>query len=623
MMNIQPFRQRNNSISFAPINTAPNTSININNIKVITSPQIQPNTGVMKRLQSPTPISRINASHYRNGVGHQNGIGHINTFTSYNGSKLLGNTNYMNKTFNQQNSIINLAKSQKIANGGLNNITVKQTTIKPVNQINMNGIISNQNIVNLINNSANKPINKIPPNTIINSHIPINKIPPNTIINTNMPINKIPPNTIINSHIPINKIPPNNIINTNVPTNKIPPNTIINNNLTNISMNPNLINNTFKIPINNIVNNQNIIKNNMQVNPNEITSHIIPNKSINMISQINPINRANTLKISSAKNLTSFILNTNPVISGRGGVMPGGSILPPQNISSNNLLTLNMREPSERINLTEFKLVKEIGKGTFGRIYKVIWLMNNKIYALKKEVLKDIEGVKVREHRNETIRNFIKRTNCKGIVNLYGNLTIQNGPEFHYYELMELCERDFEQEIKLRSVNFNYYSEQELYNVMYQLIITLSFLQKNHITHRDIKPQNILISNGIYKLCDFGDIRLMQREGIVVQRVRGSELYMSPILFNGLRTKQLQVRHNTYKSDVFSLGMCFLLAACLSYDGLVEIRELLDMNQKLLIINKYLSRRYSQKLIRVIGLMLETEETNRPDFINLENALVN
>ena len=158
-------------------------------------------------------------------------------------------------------------------------------------------------------------------------------------------------------------------------------------------------------------------------------------------------------------------------------------------------------------------------------------------------------------------------------------------------------------------------------NVILQLVTTLSFLQKNHITHRDIKPQNILILNGIYKLCDFGDIRVMERDGIVVQRVRGSELYMSPILFNGLRSKAIQVRHNTYKSDVFSLGMCIFLAACISYDGLVEIRELSDSNQKLFIINKYLSLRYSPRIIKIIHLMLQTEEIDRPDFILLESII--
>ena len=587
----KPYIKRNNSITFAPINLVPNSSINSNSIRVITSSKILPNSRALKRVQSPTPLNRINVGNFRNGVNNQNGIGQINPFISYDGTKILGNANYMNRTFAQQNQIINLTKSQQLVNGGINNILVNQTTIKPVktninnqNQINMNGAISNQNIINLINNNANIPIKKIPPNNIINN-------------NVNMAIKKINPNNIIN------------------------------NNQTHITMNSNLINNTLKVPLNNIIVNPNIIKNNIQnpniiqnmkMNPQITNGHTYPNNKINAINKINPINQINQINPINQFNTPQKISLPN-----LNSLIPGRTLFPPQNVPISNILPPNMREPNEGINLTEFKVVKEIGQGTFGRIYKVIWLINNKIYALKKEVLKDIEGVKVRQHRNETIRNFIKRTNCKGIVNLYGNLTIPNGAEFHYYELMELCERDFEQEMKLRSINFNYYSEQELYNIMYQLIVTLAFLQKNHITHRDIKPQNILISNGIYKLCDFGDVRLMQREGIVVQRVRGSELYMSPILFNGLRTKQLQVRHNTYKSDVFSLGMCFLLAACLSYDGLVEIRELVDMNQKLFIINKHLSRRYSPKLIRIMGLMLETTESNRPDFIDLENALVN
>ena len=585
----KPYIKRNNSITFAPINLVPNSSINSNSIRVITSSKILPNSRALKRVQSPTPLNRINVGNFRIGVNNQNGIGQINPFISYDGTKILGNANYMNRTFAQQNQIINLTKSQQLVNGGINNILVNQTTIKPVktninnqNQINMNGVISNQNIINLINNNANIPIKKIPPNNIINN-------------NVNMPIKKINPNNIIN------------------------------NNQTHITMNSNLINNTLKVPLNNIIVNPNIIKNNIQnpniiqnmkINPQITNGHAYPNNKINAINKINPINQIN-------QTINQLNIPQKISLPNLNSLIPGRTLFPPQNVPISNILPPNMREPNEGINLTEFKVVKEIGQGTFGRIYKVIWLINNKIYALKKEVLKDIEGVKVRQHRNETIRNFIKRTNCKGIVNLYGNLTIPNGAEFHYYELMELCERDFEQEMKLRSINFNYYSEQELYNIMYQLIVTLAFLQKNHITHRDIKPQNILISNGIYKLCDFGDIRFMQREGIVVQRVRGSELYMSPILFNGLRTKQLQVRHNTYKSDVFSLGMCFLLAACLSYDGLVEIRELVDMNQKLFIINKHLSRRYSPKLIRIMGLMLETIESNRPDFIDLENALVN
>ena len=292
------------------------------------------------------------------------------------------------------------------------------------------------------------------------------------------------------------------------------------------------------------------------------------------------------------------------------------------NIINNNFVEYNdVSEPSENLNISEFELVEEIGKGTYGKIYMAKWKLNNKFYALKEEILKDINGVKKRQSIFKIIRGFIQKSNCKEVVTIYSNSYIQKGLNFHYYELMEMCDKDFEKEIKTRSRYYLFYTESELQSIMLQLITALASLQKNHITHRDIKPQNILVVNGQYKLCDFGEIRVMQREGIVVQRVRGSELYMSPILFYGLRSKKVQVRHNTYKSDVFSLGMCLFFAAGLSYRGPVEIREVSDMKKKEEILNRRLSSRYSKKLINILHLMLQTKEVDRPDFILLEEAI--
>ena len=307
--------------------------------------------------------------------------------------------------------------------------------------------------------------------------------------------------------------------------------------------------------------------------------------------------------LSNGGNINSYIQEDNYVRKGSFGF--------------NNIFS----EPGEKLTLSQFELNEEIGKGTYGEIYRTKWKVNNKYYALKREKLKDINGVKKRDSIFKIIRDFLKKTNCKGVINIYSNLYFQKGVDFRYYELMEMCDKDFEQEIKTRSKYYLFYTENELRNIMFQLITALACLQKNHITHRDIKPQNILIVNGQYKLCDFGEIRVMQREGIVVQRVRGSELYMSPILFYGLQDDKYQVRHNTYKSDVFSLGMCLFFAAGLSFDGPVEIREELNMNKIKEILNKTLSSRYSQKLINILHLMLQIEEKNRPDFILLEDAI--
>ena len=364
--------------------------------------------------------------------------------------------------------------------------------------------------------------------------------------------------------------------------------------------------------------------NNSFIYRNSIGNKFFGNQSINSLNSINSFNRSYSKIDIYPRNSVLLNLNNSLGINNNSLGMNNNSLGMNTNqkyISNYISLNTNLKEPGEKLNISEFQILGEIGKGTYGKIYRVKWIINNKYYALKRENLKDANEVKKSQDIFRIIKDFEKKTNCNGIINLYSNFYFQRGLGFKYYELMEMCERDFEKEIKIRSQYYLFYTETELRNIMLQLISTLSLLQKYHITHRDIKPQNILLSNGRYKLSDFGQIRIMQREGVVVQRVRGSELYMSPILFYGLRAKKYQVRHNTYKSDVFSLGMCLFFAAGLSFNGPVEIREVNDMRKKAEILNRHLSVRYSSKLIKILHLMLQTEEKNRPDFILLEEAI--
>ena len=83
-------------------------------------------------------------------------------------------------------------------------------------------------------------------------------------------------------------------------------------------------------------------------------------------------------------------------------------------------------------------------------------------------------------------------------------------------------------------------------------------------------------------------------------------------------------KHNTYKSDVFSLGYCILLASTLSYKLLCEIREIKTMNEIKKIVEVYINRGigfYSKKYWNIIFTMLELDEKNRPDFIELEKIV--
>ena len=293
--------------------------------------------------------------------------------------------------------------------------------------------------------------------------------------------------------------------------------------------------------------------------------------------------------------------------------------------SSNNISYENMipsyydMEPGTNINLSEYDILNQIGQGSEGAIYVVKWKKNNKNYAMKKCSILLETTLQKRKSENIGLRKFIEGTGCDGVIKVYGNFSRTNElGMYEFYEVMELAEKDWEKEIIRRRDTQQYYQEYELMEIFKDLIKTFSLLQNNKITHRDIKPQNIMIVNGKLKICDFGNARILKRDGIIIQKIRGSELFMSPIVFKGYRSGKQQIRHNTFRSDVYSLGVCFLLAASLSFGGPNIIREVYDMKTMKKVLNQQLQKRYSQNLINLILTMLQIEESKRPDFNQLE-----
>ena len=192
---------------------------------------------------------------------------------------------------------------------------------------------------------------------------------------------------------------------------------------------------------------------------------------------------------------------------------------------------------------------------------------------------------------------------------------------YSIYVLLELAISDWNKEIKEREKQKKYYHEKEIINILEQIIEGLIFLEKNGIAHRDIKPQNILVyENNVYKLADFGEAKKM-KDITIESTLRGSELYMSPALYNGLKYNKKDVVHNAYKSDVFSLGYCLLYAMTLSINILNDIREITYQNMLDLMISKALKIRYSQKIIKLIKNMLKLNENDRFDFMKIKDYL--
>ena len=103
----------------------------------------------------------------------------------------------------------------------------------------------------------------------------------------------------------------------------------------------------------------------------------------------------------------------------------------------------------------------------------------------------------------------------------------------------------------------------------------------------------------------------------------GSEFFMSPLLYNGLKHNNYLIAHNTFKSDVFSLGLCFLYAMALDLNVIKIIREKKcrpDIEKR--IKDKFVNLpKYPKRLWNIVFKMIEYEEENRYDFIELEKHL--
>ena len=280
----------------------------------------------------------------------------------------------------------------------------------------------------------------------------------------------------------------------------------------------------------------------------------------------------------------------------------------------------------DSLDINKYKIIQQIGEGTYGKIYKVSD-KNNKTYALKKIICHDKNELKfTKDEFNIAIKH--PHNNIVRIIGM--NEKCLDETTFALYILIELAQSDWEKEVSMRSKILKFYKENELLSILYQLVSCLSYLQKNKISHRDLKPQNILIFDSkTYKLADFGEAK-QHKSYNNMSTLRGTELYMSPLLFGKLR-KEIEsntnssqpkaVAHNVYKSDVFSLGYCMIYASTLTFDSIISMREISTNQENEKILRNWIKNRYSETYIKILLKMIDLEEVNRPDFTELFKML--
>lgn len=186
-----------------------------------------------------------------------------------------------------------------------------------------------------------------------------------------------------------------------------------------------------------------------------------------------------------------------------------------------------------------YEILEKIGTGGMSDVYKAKCHKLNRFVAIK--VLKQ----EFSENTNFVSKFRIEAQAAAGlmhpnIVNVY-DVGEENGI---YYIVMELVEgitlkKYIEKKARL--------SVKEAISIAIQVSLGIEAAHNNHIIHRDIKPQNIIISKeGKVKVTDFG-IAKAATSNTITSNVMGSVHYTSP--------EQARGGYSDEKSDIYSLGI--------------------------------------------------------------------
>ncbi|MBI3725281.1 serine/threonine protein kinase [bacterium] len=191
-----------------------------------------------------------------------------------------------------------------------------------------------------------------------------------------------------------------------------------------------------------------------------------------------------------------------------------------------------------------YEILAELGKGAMGVVYKARHIATNRLTALKILPLKLARDSHYLERfKREAIAAMALRH--ENVVTAYDF----GGSEEYYYLALEFVEGET---LEKRLEREGRIPEVEALIAVRQVSLALEEASKRGIIHRDVKPDNIMITReGVAKLCDFGIVKLLDRdEGAVTVAgtTVGTPFYIAPEQARG--EDDLDTR-----SDIYALGI--------------------------------------------------------------------
>ena len=179
-------------------------------------------------------------------------------------------------------------------------------------------------------------------------------------------------------------------------------------------------------------------------------------------------------------------------------------------------------EPEPKIK--DFEMLKELGCGSFGRVFLARHLKTRALYAIKAIDKKDKTNIEEKPYFRRELEVMYK-IHHPNVVKLFGHFEDNN----YCYFIMEYISKGNVYNL-LTLDKKKQISPKVVATIMKDVISAVYFLHNMNppIIHRDIKPENVLLNEGIIaKLTDFGWSNYIQ-EDKERKTVCGTPIYLAP-----------------------------------------------------------------------------------------------
>jgi eukaryotic-like serine/threonine-protein kinase len=205
--------------------------------------------------------------------------------------------------------------------------------------------------------------------------------------------------------------------------------------------------------------------------------------------------------------------------------------------------------------LNHYRVIEKLGSGGMGEVYLAEDTRLNRRVALKilpSEMSQDAE----RRGRFEREAQAVAALNHPNIVTIH---SVEEAEGLHYITMELIQGRTLTERIPAKGLPLA-----KFFDLAIPIADAVSAAHKHGITHRDLKPDNIMLSDdGRIKILDFGLVKLKEETagdalatnlptaaGLTSEgKIMGTVAYMSP--------EQAEGKPVDHRSDIFSLGVVF------------------------------------------------------------------